>query len=72
VLVKLAGSENKNPVPVKLLGQDDTGIWFQNSSIAKGLIGDDKIFPPMLNANPTVFLPLCQLEWMMVPGTDVH
>jgi len=68
VLVKFAGAEHKQPVPIKLAGEDETGIWFQNLGIAGGLMG--RIIPPEFSTNPYIFIPLQGIEWMMLADTD--
>jgi hypothetical protein len=68
VLVKLAEQDTKNPIPLKLVGEDATGIWFQNKNIAGQLMG--RLIPPEFSANPYVFIPLTRIEWLMLADTD--
>ena len=75
VLVKFADPESQEPIPVKLVGSDNTGIWFQYAPFAKELmerISKHKVAPPEFRGNPYIFIPLCHIEWMMLPDTDAH
>jgi len=72
VLVKFAGTNHPQPVPVTLMGSNDTGIWFKNSSLGQEFIGEGKPLPFPLIAGQTtwIFVPLSQIEWLMAPDTD--
>jgi hypothetical protein len=71
VLVKFVG-EGRRPVPVTLMGLDDTGIWFKDSSLAQEFIGEKSAIPPPLTVGEPIwiFVPLSQIEWLMAPDTD--
>jgi hypothetical protein len=72
VLVKFAGEQHPQPVPIEPKGLDDTGIWFRNSSLMQEFIGEGRNPPfPLIDAKSTwIFVPLSQIEWLMVPDTD--
>jgi hypothetical protein len=70
ILVKFSGETRPNPVPLTLEGFDESGIYFQRASLAKEFLGA-QIWPDTGN-NPHIFVPLSQIEWMMLADTVAH
>ena len=69
VMLKLRGHDRSAKVTVESL--DATGLWFQHAGLAKALFGTD-IMPIEVGHNPHVFVPLCQIEFLLVSDTALQ
>jgi len=70
ILVKFYGETRPHPVPLTLEGFDESGIYFQQSSLVEEFRG--KQMWPDTGKNPHVFVPLSQIEWMMLADKVAH
>jgi hypothetical protein len=73
VQIKLAGDNHPQSIPIKVEQLDSTGIWLQSASLLGEIIeGDPNFKQAHFGEQPYIFLPLTQLEWMLVPGKAVQ
>lgn len=69
VLLKLAGTEH--PIPIIVSNFSDRGIWAKDKTLQRNCLPSSTLPPIDLGNSPWTFVPLSQIEWMMVPDTDV-
>jgi hypothetical protein len=66
VLIKFVGAQDAELIQIDSM--DTSGIWFHNESAIARLAGRER--PPLLGDYPAIFVPLAQIEWMMLNDKD--
>jgi hypothetical protein len=70
VLLKLVGVER--PIPITVSNFGDRGIWARDKTLQENCYPSATVPPMSLGKSPWVFVPLSQIEWLMVPDRDDH
>jgi hypothetical protein len=70
VLIKIINSQH--PIPVTIHSFTSEGIWAQDKTLQRNCFPQPNLPPMQLGDSPWIFVPLSQIEWLMVPDTDAH
>ena len=68
VQMKLAGANHPQSIPVKVTQFDNAGVWLLSASLLKEIVESDPSFRQAhYETLPYIFVPLAQIEWLLVP-----
>jgi len=68
VLIKFVDADH--PIPVKVSSMDGSGIWSKDKVLHRNLLSP--LSPLPLGSDPWSFVPLSQIEWLLVPDKDAR
>jgi hypothetical protein len=68
VQIKLAGDKHSESIPIKVERIDGAGVWLQSAYLLAKILETDPSFRQAhYEMQPYIFVPLTQVEWILVP-----